>query len=46
VLQAEEDVLTYAMFPKVAKDFFEHRRAVKYKLDKDLTDMEDKVHPV
>ncbi len=45
-LEQEEDVLTYAMFPKVAKDFFEHRRAVKYKLDKDLTDMEDKVHPV
>lgn len=45
-LEQEEDVLTYAMFPKVAKDFFEHRRAVKYKLDKDLTDMENKVHPV
>lgn len=45
-LEQDEDVLTYAMFPKVAKDFFEHRRAVKYKLDKELTDMEDKVSPV
>ena len=44
--EQDEDVLTYAMFPKVAKDFFEYRRALKYKLDKELTDMEDKVHPV
>ncbi|MDD4543622.1 MAG: pyruvate carboxylase subunit B, partial [Clostridia bacterium] len=44
--EQDEDVLTYAMFPKVAKDFFEYRRTLKLKLDKDLTDMEDKVHPV
>ncbi len=45
-LEQEEDVLTYAMFPQVAKDFFEHRKALKYQVDRDLVDLEEKVHPV
>lgn len=45
-LEQEEDVLTYAMFPQVAKDFFEHRKALKYQVDSDLVDLEEKVHPV
>jgi len=45
-LEQEEDVLSYAVFPKVAINFFEQRRAAKYKIDKDMVDMEDAVHPI
>ncbi|NLY43837.1 MAG: oxaloacetate decarboxylase subunit alpha [Clostridiaceae bacterium] len=45
-LEQDEDVLTYALFPQVAKKFFEFRRAQKYKIDGDMVDMENKVHPV
>lgn len=45
-LEQEEDVLSYAVFPKVAVNFFEQRRAAKYKIDKDLVDMDNAVHPV
>lgn len=44
--EQEEDVLSYAVFPKVAMDFFEQRRAAKYKIDKDMVDMENAVHPI
>ena len=39
-----EDVLSYALFDQVAVKFFEQRRAEKYKVDKDLVDMEKKTH--
>ena len=45
-LEQEEDVLSYAVFPKVAINFFEQRRAAKYKIDKDMVDMENAVHPI
>lgn len=44
--EQEEDVLTYAMFPKVAPKFFEKRRDEKYKIDSEHSDKENKVHPV
>lgn len=44
--EQEEDVLTYAMFPKVAPKFFEQRRNKKYGLDGAHADAENKVHPV
>lgn len=42
----EEDVLTYAMFPKVAVDFFKKRRQKEQGINSSLVDMENKVHPV
>ncbi len=45
-LEQDEDVLSYALFPQVAKKFFEHRRAQKYKVDTDMVDMEEMTHPV
>lgn len=45
-IEQEEDVLSYALFPPVAKKYFEYRQAQKYKIDKDLVDKEDKTYPV
>lgn len=45
-LEQEEDVLSYALFPPVAKEFFEFRRAQKYGLDASLYNEKEKVHPV
>jgi len=45
-IEQEEDVLTYAMFPQVAKKFFEYRRAQKYKIDSDMVDYEYRIHPL
>ncbi|WP_124098477.1 oxaloacetate decarboxylase subunit alpha [Ruminococcus sp. Marseille-P6503] len=44
--EQEEDVLTYAMFPKVAPKFFEQRRNKKYGIDGKHSDAANKVHPV
>jgi oxaloacetate decarboxylase alpha subunit len=44
--EQEEDVLSYALFEQVAVNFFEQRRAAKYKIDKDLADTEAKTHPI
>ncbi len=44
--QKEEDVLTYAMFPKVAPKFFEYRAAQQLRIDAGMTDKEQKVMPV
>lgn len=46
VMEQEEDVLTYAMFPQVAPKFFEYRRANKYKIDSNMLDKENMIHPV
>ena len=40
-----EDVLSYALFDKVAVKFFEQRKAEKYKIDKDLVNYDDMTHP-
>lgn len=44
--EQEEDVLTYAMFPKVAPKFFEKRRNKKYGVDGAHSDAEAKVHAI
>ena len=43
-MEQPEDVLSYALFDQVAVKFFEQRRAAKYKVDKDMVDMEEKTH--
>ena len=43
-IEQPEDVLSYALFDQVAVKFFEQRRAQKYKVDKDLVNMQDKTH--
>ena len=45
-LEQDEDVLSYALFDQVAVKFFEQRRAAKYKIDKDMVNMEEMTHPV
>lgn len=45
-IEQPEDVLSYALFDQVAVKFFEKRRAEKYKVDKDLVNMKDKIHYV
>ncbi|MGB9678569.1 MAG: oxaloacetate decarboxylase subunit alpha [Thermoanaerobacteraceae bacterium] len=44
--EQEEDVLSYALFPQVAKKFFEQRRAEKYKLDSELLNFADMTYPI
>ncbi|MDD2446871.1 MAG: oxaloacetate decarboxylase subunit alpha [Tissierellia bacterium] len=45
-IEQDEDVLSYALFPQVALDFFKQRLATKYKIDSQLLDEENKVYPV
>ncbi len=45
-IETEEDVLTGAMFPKPAVDFFRARDAKRYGLDMNLLNEEDMVYPV
>lgn len=44
--EQDEDVLTYALFPQVAEDFFKYRQAQKTKVDADLANKESKAYPV
>ena len=44
--EQDEDVLSYALFPQVAEDFFKYRQAQKTKIDPTLADTENKVYPV
>ena len=45
-VEQEEDVLSYAQFPKVATDFFKKRAAKKYGIDEKHADAEKRIHPV
>lgn len=45
-IEQEEDILTYAMFPKVAPKFFEYRRDQKFNIDSAHSNSETKVHPL
>jgi oxaloacetate decarboxylase alpha subunit len=45
-MEQEEDILSYAMFPSVAMDFFKFRQARKYRVDSTLLDEKNAVHPV
>ena len=44
--EQEEDVLTYALFPQVATDFFKYREAQQTKVDPKEADTENGVYPV
>ena len=44
--QQDEDVLSYALFPAVAKDYFEYREAQQTGIDPKKADKENKVYPV
>ena len=45
-IEQDEDVLSYAQFPKVATDFFKKRRDQKYGVDSKHGDAAKMVHPV
>ncbi len=45
-IQQHEDVLTYALFPQVAVDFFKYREAQQTKIDPDKADKETGSYPV
>ena len=44
--QQDEDVLSYALFPQVAKEFFEYREAQQTKVDPTVADKENGAYPV
>lgn len=44
--EQDEDILSYALFPQVATDFFKYREAQKTKVDPTLADNANKVYPV
>ena len=44
--QQDEDVLTYALFPQVAVDFFKYREAQQTKVDATVADTENGSYPV
>ena len=44
--QQDEDVLSYALFPQVATEFFKYREAQQKKVDTSVADTENKVYPV
>ena len=45
-IQQDEDVLTYALFPQVATEFFKYREAQQNKVDASAADTETKAYPV
>jgi len=45
-MENPEDVLTYALFPQVALDYFKFRMAEKYGLDSALLNREQKTYPI
>lgn len=45
-MEQEEDVLSYAQFPKVALDFFKERQSKKYGIDLKHANFSNKVHPM
>jgi len=45
-MEQEEDILSYALFPQVAENYFKYRQAKKYKIDNNLVDYENQTHPV
>ena len=44
--QQDEDVLSYALFPAVAKEFFEYRAAQQTGVDSAVADKGSKAYPV
>ena len=45
-IQQDEDVLTYALFPQVAVEFFKYREAQQTKVDVSVADTENGAYPV
>ncbi|MDD4492989.1 MAG: oxaloacetate decarboxylase subunit alpha [Eubacteriales bacterium] len=45
-IEQDEDVLSYALFPQVAKSFFEFRQAQKYGIDSGSVDYANMTHPI
>ncbi len=45
-IQQDEDVLSYALFPQVATDFFKYREAQQTKIDPVIADTENGSYPV
>ncbi len=45
-IQQDEDVLTYALFPQVATDYFKYREAQQTKVDPAAADTANKAYPV
>ena len=44
--QQDEDILSYALFPQVAMDFFKYREAKEKKVDLAVADKKNKAYPV
>ena len=44
--QQDEDVLSYALFPQVATDFFKYRKAQQDKVDLSKADTKNGAYPV
>ena len=44
--EQDEDILSYALFPQVAMDFFKYREAQKTKVDATVADTENGAYPV
>ncbi|MCR5668797.1 MAG: oxaloacetate decarboxylase subunit alpha [Lachnospiraceae bacterium] len=44
--QQDEDILSYALFPQVATDYFKYREAQQTKVDPAVADKENKAYPV
>lgn len=44
--EQDEDVLSYALFPQVAEEFFKYRQAQKTKVDPTIADTQNKAYPV
>lgn len=44
--EKEEDVLSYALFPQQALDFFKFRQAQKFGIDPQLADVDNRVYPI
>ena len=45
-IQQDEDVLSYALFPQVATEFFKYREAQQSKVDQTMADKDSKSYPV
>ena len=44
--QQDEDILSYALFPQVATDFFKYREAQQTKVDLQVADTKNGAYPV
>ena len=45
-IQQEEDVLSYALFPQVAMNYFKYRQANNIRIDRDFGDTTKGIQPV